>query len=194
MNRKQSLQAWLVRPLFLGFVLSLSQGVEAAPRSDPDESTADCGTLSLYQLLRLEGHPIVLAEIAARLPAPARTGYSMKELRDAASESGVSLDGIRLVDPTNELDRPMIVFLKRGHFVVIRPVGQTGKLAQVLNGVEPPAVVEKKLLNASSDWTGLALAPRRAHWPRGSLIFLLCLTGLALIRELLLKRRIPRRI
>ncbi len=60
------------------------------------------------------------------------------------------------------IDRPMLVFLNRGehgHFLVLRPVGTTGKLVQVVDSVNPPAVIDKTALFAAKSWTGLALIP-----------------------------------
>jgi hypothetical protein len=59
------------------------------------------------------------------------------------------------------------VFLARGrhgHYVVLRPVGHTGKLVQVLDPNEEPVVLDAARLYASPEWTGLALVPARPNW------------------------------
>ena len=155
---------------------------------ESEEDTFDCGTLALYHLLRIEGRPVELAAISLRLPAMPPAGYSMLELRDAAKACGLRLSGVRLKDPVRELNGPMIAFLKRGHYVVVRPVGHTGKLIQVLNGVEPTRVMDKERLFTSSEWTGLVLAPRRSGWREWVIVLLTSLSGLGLLLWLRPKR------
>jgi len=90
-----------------------------------------CGTMALYHLLRMEGADVTVEAIQARLPRPRPEGYSMKELRAAASACGVRLDGVLLKKSAEAIDRPMLVFVDRGghgHYIVARPVGRTGKL------------------------------------------------------------------
>jgi hypothetical protein len=144
----------------------------ATPAED-DLGTADdrvdCGTISLGALLILEGHPIepsiLLDELGHSLP----DGPSMAALRKAASAGGLTLRGVILNREDRAIDRPMIVFLKRsehGHFQVIRPVGHTGKLAQVIDANLPPFVIDKRALFESPEWTGIALIPLRGpSWP-----------------------------
>jgi hypothetical protein len=156
---------------------------------EPGKDTFDCGTLALYHLFRIEGRPVELAAIGLHLPALPPAGYSMLELRDAAKACGLRLSGVRLKDPAPKLDGPMIAFLKRGHYVVIRPVGHTGKLVQILNGVERTQVMDKGSLFASSEWTGLVLAPRRSGWGEWVIVPLASLSGLGLLLWLRPRRR-----
>lgn len=128
----------------------------------------DCGTLALHQLLQLEGCPTDLLVLSSRLPDPPPRGHSMKALRDAARTCGLSLRGVLVSKSARALDRPAIVFLRRrdhGHFIVVRPIGHTGKLVQVIDPNETPDVVDAADLYASPDWTGLALIPDRPNWP-----------------------------
>jgi hypothetical protein len=56
----------------------------------------------------------------------------------------------------------MLVFLKlgvHGHYAVIRPVGISGNLLQIIDLTRGPEVVDKKALFSSPEWTGLALVP-----------------------------------
>ncbi len=137
---------------------------ETAPPGPLDE----CGVAALFLLLRLEGRPATVDALIARLPKPGPRGYTMADLRDAAGASGLRLDGVRLRTGLKRLDRPALVFLHRGghgHFAVVRPVGHTGKLVQVLDPGRMPTVVDASELAASHDWTALALAPdRRPPW------------------------------
>jgi hypothetical protein len=154
------------------------------------ESNFGCGTLALYHLLHIYGRPADLVTIGSHLPPMPPSGYSMKELRDAAQACGVRLVGVRLKDPERELDRSTIAFLKHGHFVVVRPVGPTGKLVQVLNGIEPSEILDKDVLFRRPDWTGLVLIPSRPSVFGRLGISIASLLGLGMLLRLLVKRKV----
>ena len=156
---------------------------------EPESEVYDCGTLALYYLLRIEGRPTKLTTIVSHLPAAPPAGYSMTELKDAAHACGLGLAGIRLKNATGELDRPMIALLKRGHYVVVRPVGHSGKLVQVLSGVDRTLILDKEALLRWNDWTGLVLSPRRTDRAYWFIMLLLCLSTLGLLVCLLPKRK-----
>ena len=162
----------------LGVWLACAWTVGAIEEPDspgPNEAGVDCGTKALYFLLRLEGRSTDPARIVAALDgvaAPSETkepvqGRSMRDLRDAAGRLGIKLDGVRWPSGPTPPDRPVIAFLDRkphGHFVTVRPVGHSGKLVQVFDGETDPKVIDAAKLIATSEWTGLILAPRRANW------------------------------
>ncbi len=134
---------------------------------DAPSASYDCGTLTLYVLLRLEGRGSDLRDIESCLPPPSPRGFSMKELRDAARPLGLSLAGVRLPG-RRRLDRPALVFARRGphgHYCVVRPVGHTGRLVQVIDALRDPEVLDMSDLAKSPEWTGLALIPSRPNWP-----------------------------
>ena len=140
-------------------------GVTAEPVPNVDHW--DCGTLSLYHLLRLEGRPVELNRLQAVLGAPGPGGHSFRELRDAAGRFGLAVDAVVLPKQGSAISGPTLVFLKNedvGHFVVVRPVGHTGLLVQTLDGEQTPAVGDAQRLFASPYWTGLALVPRRTNY------------------------------
>ena len=162
-------------PVFLlpFLVASLALGTEtprARVAASGDSPRADCGTVALYLLLYAEGHKTPLSAVQALLPDPTSKGLSMKDLRDGTRALGVPLQGVVLPKEDRAIDRPMIVFLKRvhvGHFVFVRPVGQTGKLLQAIDPPFATAVMDKADLFALPEWTGLALVPsggRRLWW------------------------------
>ena len=116
---------------------SSSRGLPDWPQQAADQ-ILDCGTLSLYTLLKMERAAVDLRALQAAMPGMAPGGYSMKELRDAAETLGVPLEGVRLKQGCGSIDRPMIVFLERpghGHFVTVKPVGHSGNLIQVLDEI-----------------------------------------------------------
>ena len=142
----------------------MGEAVRGDERAAGIDDIVDCGTMSLAALLSLEGYPAAPELLVARLRPSSPAGPSLEELRNAAAASGLKLRGVRLNKEERAIDRPMIVFLRRtdhGHFQVVRPVGHTGKLAQVIDPNWPPAVVEKAALFATPEWTGIALIPDR---------------------------------
>lgn len=156
--------------------LLLGQSIGDTPRpGKPDDvrsvqempNTAtefECGTISLYTLLRLEGRPLTLSIVENALPPPPAVGYSLADLRAASSKLGLPLIGVKV-----PLDfypkRPVLVFLstpEHGHFVVIRPVGRTKKLIQVLDSRHDPDVLDADDFFRTPGWTGMALVPSRS--------------------------------
>jgi len=138
----------------------------------------DCGSLALYQLLRLEGRPIDLDRVAAALPVPGSEGLSFLDLRDAAGRLGLTLDAVALTKQRSAIRTPALLFIKgdrHGHFLVVRPVGHTGNLVQIIDGERTPIVVDAARLFASTGWTGLALIPHRHNY------FLMMVLGISLV-------------
>ena len=128
----------------------------------------DRGPAALLALGAVEGREIDFNKLAARLPYR-REGYSMKELRDVARSFGLKLAGEYVGKHAGLIDRPMLAFIKDKdakieHFLVVRPVGHTGSLVQLIDSNGPPRVIEKSELVASSQWTGIVLVPARTNW------------------------------
>lgn len=158
--------------------------VLAPLRSSYAADVNDCGTLALYSLLHIEGRPIDLRTLANRLSSPGQDGHSMKALRDTARMSGLELRGVQLKKDPRAIDRPMLVYLKEGghgHYIVIRPVGHTGTLVQIIDSNRPLEIMDKVDLVASPIWTGLALVPRRANWPARLFGGFFAVTGLCFL-------------
>jgi hypothetical protein len=173
----------------LAFVVwLLSPGSLACSAADfrpPAEiRTYDCGTIALHTLLVIEGRSLGVDELRARMPPLALRGRSIAELRDAARATGLQLVGVSLAKGTRAPDRPALVFFRRGehgHFAVIRPVGHSGKLIQVIDIAEAPTVMDASDLYASPEWTGLALIPRRPNPAFVLLATLLAVSGSILL-------------
>jgi hypothetical protein len=58
---------------------------------------------------------------------------------------------------------------ERGHFVVIRPVGHSRKLIQVIDAASDPIIMDASDPYSSPEWTGLALIRQRSNWTNLSL-------------------------
>jgi hypothetical protein len=103
--------------------------------------------------------------------------------REAARGWGLPLRGVRLDLASERLRSPALVHLAEpvhGHFVVIRPVGRSGTLVQVLDPNRAPYVMERSELVKLPGWTGLALVPERpVEWTRVAGVALL-VAGLGL--------------
>ena len=143
--------------------------VEADDSLASSETSYDCGTIALYTLLRLSGRPTELSVLETRLPLPKAAGYSMLELRNAAYACGLSCAGMRVSKSDRQPAAPILAFLTdgtHGHYVVVRPVGHTGKLVQVLNLNRESVVLDAADLYGSPEWTGLALIPDPPRWLR----------------------------
>jgi hypothetical protein len=143
------------------------QNVVGAPSPGTSVRSSDCGLIALWYLARLEGRPMGFSRLAAELPRSSPAGYSMAELRNGARRLGMALDGVQFRTIGRVPDRPAIVLMRRarhGHFVVIRPVGHSGKLVQVIDNARDPCVVDFTRLYTSREWTGFALIPQRTNW------------------------------
>lgn len=157
------------RILLLGVTFFLFAGLIApAPTLADDAQAFDCGTLSLYILLRLEGKTTDLGQITSRLPHMPASGYSMKELRDAAHNLGLDLTGVKLKNSGRLDDGPSILSLNKeghGHYVVIRPVGHTGNMIQMFDSARYPTLLDVDSFRNSQEWTGLVLIkPARSRF------------------------------
>ena len=175
----------------IALVVVLAAGAWSAPIEEDDRAANDCGPIALYALLGLEGRPTSPDRIAAKLPPPRPGGYSMRELRDASRALGLRLDGVSLGKESAAIDRPMLAFLKvekEGHFLVVRPVGHSGKLVQVIDSDRPPRVMERTDLVASDQWTGIVLAPART-WPSGFVAGIVAVSCFGLSALALARRR-----
>ena len=162
----------------------------AAGRAQPP----DCGLIALYTLMRLENFQIGPADLLRRLPAPPPSGWSLEELRAAASASGFGLRGVLLNRRESAIDRPMLAFIKlgsHGHFLVVRPVGHTGRLAQIIDSQDSSKVVDKSFLIGAEGWTGLALVPDPFPWLRRGTLGLVAFLTAGFVSYVFLKRRSP---
>ena len=156
----------------------------AGPSPSKDSRTPDCGVNALSILLRLDGRPATLDRITSALPERHPSGYSMAELSDAAKRLGLRLEGVRLTKAETPLDRPAIAFLndaRGGHFAVLRPVGTTGTLVQVIDPPHPPWITDYDRILAARPWTGKVLVPASGWPPRPMAAALVGCAGAVLI-------------
>ena len=151
--------------LFIFFLL-LNTPALAASTSLAESESFDCGTLALFTLLRADGKTVRLAEVVSSLPSPVQGGFSVDDICRAARRMGLDVFPTRL-QPGKCPDRPALAFLRAGtnrHFLVVRPVGHSGRLLQVIDSRGTPFVVEAEEFLASPQWTGIVIIPRRLDW------------------------------
>jgi hypothetical protein len=111
--------------------------------------------------MRLKGIPSSFERLRLAASTPGEHGQSLLDIKNLAARHGVDLLPVQL-GPA--IDGPLILHLNRpprGHFVVIRPVGHTGKLVQVIDGARDPVVLDLEALRQLDEWSGYALIPRR---------------------------------
>jgi hypothetical protein len=148
-------------------LLSLAQATSARAAGPEEKTKLDCGVNAHFILLHLEGRPVTLERLESVLPPRHADGYSMAELSAAAKSVGLSLEGVRFSQGDKALARPAIAFVKDakgGHFVVLRPVGTTGTMVQVIDPPHVPWITDYDRFLTSRPWTGRVLLPRDP-WP-----------------------------
>ncbi len=156
---RQRAGAWRMALGFIGLV-AIAASARAA---GPDETRPlDCGFNALFILLELEGRPGTLERLEAALPRWNPEGYSMAELAAAGHSLGLDLEGVRFVKGDRGLTRPAIAYLRDargGHFAVLRPVGATGTMVQMIDPPAAPHILDYDGLLAARSWTGRILIP-----------------------------------
>ncbi len=166
--------------VFVAFALAAS-----APAARPGETTKlDCGVNALFVLLHLEGRPVTFDRLLSALPPRHPEGYSMAELAAAARSIGVDLEGVHFAKGEKALTRPAIAFLKQGkggHFAVLRPVGTTGTMVQVIDPPSLPWIADYDRVLATKPWTGRILVARTPWIVRNVVPLLMAAAGAFLL-------------
>lgn len=172
----------------LGLVVIVALGQAAVSLAAGSETVMklDCGVNALFLLLRLEGRPIPLDRLESVLPPHSADGYSMAELSAAARSLGLSLDGVKFAKGDKPLDRPAIAFFqdaRGGHFAVLRPVGTTGTMVQVIDPPRVPMIIDYDRILSLKGWTGRILLPSPPWYRRRAT--LTAVAGVSLLLVLL---------
>jgi hypothetical protein len=150
----------------------------------PETIKLDCGASALFVLLRFEKRPVTLDRLESALPPRHPKGYSMAELASAAASLGLDLEGVRYTKGDKALTRPAIAFLKDprgGHFAVLRPVGTTGTMVQVIDPPGVPWIADYDRICSSKSWTGRILVPRDPWILRNAIPALIAAAGFVML-------------
>lgn len=146
--------------LFTAVVLVFTgsgRGAQSEPAVPPPPS---CGSNALYLLLEIVDHPASIDAIEDALPTLPPHGYTMNDIAHASRALGYPLRGLVIRDSNMPLASPAIAFLQQGdegHFVVLRPCGNTGTMVQVIDPPKVPKLMDYSRLFASKYWTGKVL-------------------------------------
>ena len=192
---------WRIRLAVFGAVLGAGASLlsdRAALADEPAPEPIDCGTGSLFLLLRLNDRPAGLAEIEGALPTRDPRGHSMAELADASRALGLDLEGVALGNADRLPDRPAIAFLDRGgedHFVVLRPVGTTGTMIQVLDPPRTPRIADVATLRGEPQWSGrLLVLASRLGWSAPNLMIAASVIGFVALGVAMFRRTVLGRL
>jgi hypothetical protein len=164
------IKSFALLPLVVLPLLGYGTKGDVVDGTHQDSSVYDCGTIALYQFLQLEGAKVSLDEIEKHLPTPPPNGFSLMELRDVSRRFGMELIGVQLQVTDKAPRRSALLLLnegRHGHYVVIRPVGHTGRLVQLLDFDKPPVVMDAARLYKAKAWTGIALIRSSHSWIEG---------------------------
>ncbi len=155
-----------------------------------------CGELALTVLGRLLGTKPDPEPLRRALGPGSATGHSLAELIAGGRSCGLRLRGVHLDRENWPLDGPAVLHLRRegkGHFVVIRAVGQTGRFVQILDPPRPSQIVDFGDIARGPGWTGAALIPEAPGWgcPGPASLAGLCILSLGLASRALARRSRP---
>ncbi len=117
--------------LFTVVLLSSLLRASGLRAGSAEEYLRDCGRNCLFILLTDLGHATDLDAVIRALPPRPPAGFSMSELQSAASALGLRLQGVRFDRGQLPLRKPAIAYINpsgEGHFILLRPVGSTGKV------------------------------------------------------------------
>lgn len=172
-------------------------GTLGSPVHAEEYTPPDCGVRALYILPNVEGHRVGLDRIETALRSPHDPrGHSMAELQAAAAACGARLRGLRFEPSDTRPDRPFIAFVEEageGHFLVVRPVGSTGTMIQLIEPPFAPRVVDYERFVRGRAWTGRSLVAETSAEALGrDWLPPLLAGGLLLVGTVTLIRRIVR--
>ena len=171
--------------LGLGIVfLGLTQCNNICAAGVEEKTKLNCGVNALFLLLRLEEIPVTLDRLELALPPLRPNGYSMAELATVGASLGLQLEGVQFARGDSPLDRPAIAFLKDakgGHFAVLRPVGSTGTMVQVIDPPHVPWIADYDRVFSAKPWTGRILVRCDAWIVRNMISLLMAVAGCILL-------------
>ena len=188
---------WVTTSLLLLLVIA----IHAEAAGTGEMTNLDCGVNALFLLLRLEGRPVTLDSLLSVLTSHDPQGYSMAELIVAARSLGVELEGVEFGKGNGALNRPAIAFFKDakgGHYAVLRPVGTTGTMVQVIDPPRVPWIVDYDRVFSAKPWTSRILIRRDAWIVRNKTPLLMATVGSSLLllgfaRRRMLQAKIAKR-
>lgn len=148
----------LVLVLLIFVQASHLYGQMASVRKKTERQDRDCGAKCLYVLMRqFNCGESEYRELLRRMGAPTDQGYSMLQLRDAARQSGLSAECIKLEkDQLKSLNKSVgiVLHLQPGHFVILQAATDEDLVVLDATTGKP----RYSPIDGLSEWSGNALA------------------------------------
>jgi len=155
------------RQFIYGALFAALNPIAVIAGAEPPEPS--CGAMCILVLARLQESTVDLPAIQAELGPPSFAGHSIKQMASALEALGMPCSAVSVL-PSDWPIQGMGIFHtqngERGHYVVVRPVGHSGQLAQVLDPTGSVLVEDYEALAQAPGWTGSCLlihSPRTKH-------------------------------
>ncbi len=151
---------WLV--LCLGNVST--PGGAGVPPQSAQLAEDSCGPVSLYLFLRLNGLKVSYDDVVAGFGSHHKIGATLADMKQAAGNCGLAVECVR-VRALPDVRRSIIAYLNpgdrtnAGHYIVVRPIGETGTMVQVISPPSMPRARDRSDLCADPAWTGIVIVP-----------------------------------
>lgn len=163
--------------------LAHDQLIDHPPNPSSNATHPDCGVMSTYYLLNLNGISLTAYDIDRTLPIRTVKGRSLHDIYTFLRKQNLTVSAVQLPPHKTVLDRTMLLFFDHGssgHYITVRPIGHKDQLVQVLDGFNPPEVTTLAELETRPGWTGIGLACKRSPWVNHATLVsvVLFLTGL----------------
>jgi hypothetical protein len=156
--------AWILVMLIIVPSVALVTGARAY---SPNFVPPDCGLNSLFILLELSGYKADMTLLRRSLPPQSQDGYSLLDLKNAASELGYPCRGVAVEKGQLPPHQAALAFLKgpgHGHFIVIRRFRESDtNRVQILDPPSPPVIVDYVQLTSDPHWSGRLLVCESMH-------------------------------
>lgn len=167
-----------------------------ARTDEPPFQQPDCGEKSLFAELRLCGIDASLQRVTAELPPARERGHSMADVQAAAARLGLVLEGFRATKRDVSFRHPVIALIpgrgeSPGHYLVMAPAGETGKVVQLIDPPLAPRVLDYEAFFQSFD--SIPILSPADRWRARLLLLLVPGLLLGLAAFLVLKRAAPGR-
>jgi ABC-type bacteriocin/lantibiotic exporter with double-glycine peptidase domain len=181
----------LLRVMFYSIADDQTPEIEHDITSESHDT--DCGIRALFLMLQTQKLDISIDELRSQLPKPSSQGYSIGEMRKASRQLGLSLIAEQIELPKQKMNQPAIVYLQRpneGHFIFIRPVGETGRMIQVLEYPFAPKVMDLDYFVTHSGWKGIALFPAPSFSTLNAVVVSVGISSVAFLVIYLIRRKV----
>lgn len=129
----------------------------------------DCGQMSLYVFLRLQGRPVTMQQIKESLPIIPNLGSAMDALAAASDKLGIPAS-VKFVEPSlvPSLPRPLILHSNgsivsgKGHYTVITGYSSEKQAYSIIN-TEDSSYIHVPSASVLKNFSGYVLVPNTTN-------------------------------